>query len=183
MTGSAGIGRVVECVSGCSRTVLLVTVVWVLATGQASHAQDATQDALVAAVGTFWAATSDHERSDAAGAIVALGASFEKVTAALRAKRVYRGEAETGRRVLTRHNQDGLEHPYVVHIPDVYDPAESYPVRVYLHGGVMRPLGDDGTWWRNQDQYLRSDSIVVFRRRGPSHCGGRRARSRISMAY
>jgi predicted esterase len=162
MTGSAGIGRVVECVSECSRTVLLVTVVWVLATGQASYAQDVTQDALAAAVGTFWAATSDHERSDAAGAIVALGASFEKVTAALRAKRVYRGEAETGRRVLTRHNQDGLEHPYVVHIPDVYDPAESYPVRVYLHGGVMRPLGDGGTWWRNQDQYLRSDSIVVF---------------------
>ena len=162
MTGSVGIGRVVECVSGCSRTAMLVTVVWVLAVSQASHAQDATQDALAAAVGTFWAATSDHERSNAAGAIVALDASFEKVAAALRAKRVYHGEAETGRRVLTRHNQDGLEHPYVVHIPNVYDPAKSYPVRVYLHGGVMRPLSDDGTWWRNQDQYLRSDSIVVF---------------------
>ena len=162
MTASVGVGRFVDRVPGCSRTALLATVVGVLAVGPGSRAQDTTPDTLAAAAGTFWAATSDTQRSDAAGAIVALGGSFEEVAAALRARRVYQGEAETGRRVLTRHNQDGLEHPYVVHIPDAYDPSESYPVRVYLHGGVMRPLRDDGTWWRNQDPYPRSDSIVVF---------------------
>ena len=162
MTASVGVCRVVDRVLGCSRTALLATVVGVLAVGPASRTQDTTPDTLAAAVGTFWAATSDVQRSDAAGAIVALGGSFEEVAAALRTRRVYQGEAETGRRVLTRHNEDGLEHPYVVHIPDAYDPSESYPVRVYLHGGVMRPLRDDGTWWRNQDPYPRSDSIVVF---------------------
>ena len=146
----------------CARTALLGTVVWVLAVGAPSRAQDAAPETLAAAVEAFWAATSDAQRSDAASAVVSLGASFDDVAAALRARRVYSAEEETGRHVLTRRNQDGLEHPYVVHIPDTYDPRESYPVRVYLHGGVMRPLRDDGTWWRNQDPYRQSDSIVVF---------------------
>ena len=49
-----------------------------------------------------------------------------------------------------------------MHIPDTYDPSRPYPVRVYLHGGVMRPLRDEGGWWRNQDPFVRPDSIVVF---------------------
>ena len=145
-----------------SRAAPLATLVWVLAVGPSGRAQDPAPEMLAAAVGAFWAATSDAQRADAGDAIVALGASFEDVAATLRARRLYPREPETGRRVLTRRNHDGLEHRYVVHIPDAYDPSESYPVRVYLHGGVMRPLRDDGTWWRNQDPYPRSDSIVVF---------------------
>ena len=162
MTTSGCLTNVVRRASVGSRIALLGSVVWVLAVSPAGRAQDAERETpLAAAVGAFWAATSDTERSDAADTVVALGASFQDVAAALRA-RVYSSQVETGRRVLTRRNEDGLEYPYVVHVPDTYDPSRSYPVRVYLHGGVMRPLRDDGTWWRNQDPYLRSDSIVVF---------------------
>ena len=162
VTSSDCVDRVVCCAPVCSRAAFVVTVVWVLVVGPAGQAQDPAPETLAAEVGAFWAATSDAQRADAAGAIAARGASFEEVAAAFRARRPYPREAATGRRVLTRRNPDGLEHPYIVHIPDAYDPSDSYPVRVYLHGGVMRPLRDDGAWWRNQDPYPRSDSIVVF---------------------
>jgi len=134
-----------------------VIVVLVLAAGLPLGAQGP----LEAAVEAFWAATSADQRSDAADVVVADGAPFEDVVAALRAGRVY-SDVETGRRLLTRRNQDGLDHAYVVHIPETYDPTQPYPVRVYLHGGIMRPLSEDGVWWRNQDPFVRSDSIVVF---------------------
>ena len=145
-----------------SRTVLLVTVVWVLAVSPSIRSQDAVPERLTAAVGAFWGATSDAQRSAAADALEALSVPFEDVVAALRVRRTYSADAETGRLLMTRSNRDGLEHPYVVYIPDAYDPSKSYPVRVYLHGGVMRPLGDDGTWWRTPEPYVRTDSIVVF---------------------
>ncbi len=124
------------------------------------------QDTLAAAVRAFWAAGSDEDGADervAAGrAIVSTASSLGEAVEALRRGRAYSRTVETGRRLLTRKNRDGLEHGYVVFIPDSYDPATAYPVRVYLHGGVMRPLRDDGNWWRSPDTYIRSDSIVVF---------------------
>ena len=153
------INAVMRCARICdARVVVAVTiVVFVLAAGVPLGAQGR----LEVAVEAFWTATSDAQRSDAADAVVALEAPFEDVVAALRTGRVY-SEVETGRHIVTRRNQDGLEHAYVVHIPDTYDPSRSYPVRVYLHGGIMRPLGEGGVWWRNQDPFVRSDSIVVF---------------------
>ena len=162
MTAFGAVGSVIRRVRVCSRARLLVIVAWVLVLSAPSGAQDAADSTLAAAVQTFWAATSDAQRSDAAGAVVEVDAAFEDVVAALRAKRVYSDEVETGRKLLTRRNNDGLEHAYVVHVPDTYDPSRSYPARVYLHGGVRRALSDEGEWWRNQDPYVRDDAIVVF---------------------
>ena len=111
VTTSGRFARVACCARAGSRAALLVTLVWVLAVGPSGRAQDPAPEMLAAAVGAFWAATSDAQRADAGDAGVALGASFEDVAATLRVRRLYPREPETGRRVLTRRNHDGLEHP------------------------------------------------------------------------
>ena len=136
----------------------LAVLVWVLASAPSVRAQDD----LHAAVVEFWLASSSEGRSAAAGAILAADATFDEVAFALRGGRVYSSDVETGRQVLRRQNADGLEHAYVAFIPESYDPSKSYPVWIYLHGGVMRPKRDDGGWWRNPDPFMRSDAIIVF---------------------
>ena len=80
----------------------------------------------------------------------------------MRAGREYRSDVPTGRQLLSRTNRDGVAHGYVVHVPESYDPARRYPVRVYLHGGVSRPKREDGEWWRNEERVIRDDAIIVI---------------------
>jgi predicted esterase len=69
----------------------------------------------------------------------------------------------SGRLELTRANEDGLEHRYVLIIPEDYDPSRRYPAVFYLNGGVSRPdRGAGGSWWRNYDNVLGGDRIAVF---------------------
>jgi dienelactone hydrolase len=83
-------------------------------------------------------------------AVVASGVSFEDALARLRRGRTYAAAVARGRQDLT-HNirggrvaNEGLAHPYTIIVPEGYDPARAYPVRVQLHGGVGRPLRDAG---------------------------------------
>ncbi len=110
----------------------------------------------------YWAAATADEIAGAAEAIAATDADFDAVRSRLEAGRPYRGDVPTGRHLLTRRNRDGTEHDYVVLIPSSYDPARRYPVRVYLHGGVMGAKRRDGTWWPNDGALGRVDSIAVF---------------------
>ena len=120
------------------------------------------QSPLDSAVRDFWAAATDEDRASARDAIVSSGSSVAEVARALRAGRDYAADVETGRRLVSRRNRDGREHPYVVYVPETYHPDASYPVLVYLHGGVMRPKRDDGTWVRDPDRFVRDDAIVAF---------------------
>jgi predicted peptidase len=79
---------------------------------------------------------------------------------------------------------DGVEHFFAVNVPDTYDPARRYQVRIQLHGGVggratSAPVGDgtigalagaeqfyvvpyawaDAPWW-STDQVLNLGAIV-----------------------
>jgi predicted esterase len=75
----------------------------------------------------------------------------------------YSADVPTGRLELTRANEDGLEHRYVLIVPGDYDPTQRYPVVFYLHGGVSRPEREPGgSWWRNYDNVLGGDRIAVF---------------------
>jgi predicted esterase len=75
----------------------------------------------------------------------------------------YSADVPTGRLEFTRSNEDGLEHRYVLIIPENYDPTRRYPAVFYLNGGVSRgDRGAGGSWWRNYDNVLGGDRIAVF---------------------
>ena len=120
----------------------------------------AANEALDAAFARLWAAGSDQETASAVEAILAAGPDAGEVRARLRAGRPY-APAPTGRQALSRRNRDGVEHPYILHVPAGYDPAAPLPLRVYLHGGTMRPLPTGDDWWRGEDRWVREDALVV----------------------
>ena len=124
-------------------------------------AGQSADDALDEALAAFWSAASSDEIAAATAAILATEPGIEPIWGRLRAGRAYERDVPTGRRLLTRENRDGVEHGYVVRVPEGYDPAARYPVIVYLHGGVSRPKREDGTWWRREERLARDDAIVV----------------------
>ena len=142
-----------------TRLALVIVLVLVLFGPGPAHAQ-VDLDALARA---FWASVTDKGGSAARKAILSTepALDFETVADALRRGRHYSADVKVGRRLLTRRNRDGVKFPYLVYVPKTYDPARPYPVRVYLHGGIMRPKRNDGSWWRNPDRFVRDDTIVV----------------------
>ena len=133
----------------------------ILCGGERARAGQSTGSALDEAVAAFWSAASDDEVAAASTAILALDPDVEEIWGRLRAGRPYPGDVPTGRLLLARENRDGLEHEYVVRVPESYDPTVRYPAIVYLHGGVSRPKREDGTWWRREERLARDDAIVV----------------------
>jgi PDZ domain-containing protein len=63
------------------------------------------------------------------------GISFDDAYRALQRGRSY-GPARTGIVRLRNKTSDGVEHHYVLNVPDTYDPSRRYQVRFQLHGGV-----------------------------------------------
>ncbi len=147
--------------SRCRAVVFGLAAALVLCGGERARAGQSAGTALDEAVASFWAAASDDEVAAASAAILVLDPDVEEIWGRLRAGRPYTGDAPTGRLLLARENRDGLEHEYVVRVPESYDPAVRYPVIVYLHGGVSRPKREDGTWWRREERLARDDAIVV----------------------
>jgi len=143
-------------------------------------AQTSTVDA---AFGAFWAAASPEEAAKVVDPIVRAGLNFDEAY-----RRLHRGRAYTARDTgvvrLDNRTSDGVEHFYAVTVPDHYDPARRYQVRIQLHGGVggratNAPVGNgtvgaltgaeqfyvvpyawsDAPWWSN-DQVLNLVTIV-----------------------
>ena len=143
-------------------TGLLVAALAALWATTALPVVAAADETLDAAFSAYWAAETDQDLVSAVDAILATNAPVEQVRAKLRAGRTYSDDVATGRQLLSRQNRNGVEHAYVLHVPESYDPAAPHPVRVYLHGGVMRPLRTDGEWWPNDARLAREDALVVF---------------------
>ena len=118
-------------------------------------------ESLDGAITALWAAESESAIAKAVNEIVATNPSVDELWEMLHTGREYSAQVPTGRHLRSRRNRDGLEHAYVLHVPTSYDPRTSYPLRVYLHGGVMRPRPADGEWWRSEERWLRDDAIVV----------------------
>ncbi len=146
-----------------TRWRLLVCAALVAAAVAARAFQGGSAEApeLDAAFAAFWAADSEQAVASAIEAILAQEPPADAVRSRLRAGRQYAADVPTGRQLRSRRNRDGVEHQYVLQVPASYDPRTPYPLRVYLHGGVMRPRPAEGAWWRSEERWVRDDAIVV----------------------
>jgi len=91
-----------------------------------------------AALAQFVSAASPAEAATAAAAVVASGATFDEAYRALRKGRAYNADVPRGI-AKASHKLGALTFNYQLEVPDSYDPAKSYQMRVQLHGGVGRP--------------------------------------------
>ena len=86
----------------------------------------------------FFAAESPADAQIVADQIAASGASFDDVYARLKKGRKYLDE-KRGEYSLRWKSKSGPYFNNVVDVPDDYDPATKWMLRVQLHGGVGRP--------------------------------------------
>ena len=89
------------------------------------------------AIANFFAARTPQEAAAATDRIVASGVGFDDAYRRLKRGRPYsrevaRGVVQSSRRV------ESSEYFYTLDVPESYDPARAYQVRVQLHGGVAR---------------------------------------------
>jgi PDZ domain-containing protein len=90
-----------------------------------------------AAFASFFNASTPDEIAAASNRIAASGAGFDEAFRRLRAGRVYSRDVPRGV-VQGSYRSGGVEYFYTLEVPDSYDPAKKYQVRVQLHGGVGR---------------------------------------------
>jgi len=91
-----------------------------------------------AALARFVAAGSVADASKAADDVAKSGATFDEVYAALKKGRTYSGTVPKGV-VRDSHKLGDLTFNYQLDVPETYDPAKRWQLRVQLHGGVGRP--------------------------------------------
>ena len=101
-----------------------------------------------AAFHAFWDAKNPDAAAKAAQSVAASGVSFDEARARLERGREYSKQVKRGVVRLQRRSILG-EFFYDVDVPDTYDPARKYQVRVQLHGGIMmretsQPRGNGG---------------------------------------
>jgi len=94
-----------------------------------------------AAFKAFWDAPNASAAEKASHGVVGSGVSFEEAWTRLKAGRTYAKE-KTG---LIRHptSVGGVAIGNIIEVPEEYDAAKKWPLRVQLHGGVGRDLRDD----------------------------------------
>jgi hypothetical protein len=90
-----------------------------------------------AAFSTFFHARTAREVAAASDQIVASGAGFDEAFGRLRQGRVYSRDVPRGVVQGSYRGETG-EYFYTLDVPESYDPARKYQVRVQLHGGVGR---------------------------------------------
>jgi acetyl esterase/lipase len=116
------------------RCLALVLVTIVTVALSASQASGPPADV---AFSNFFHARTAREAADASDQIVASGVGFDEVFGRLRQGRVYSRDVPRG--VVQRsYRSEAGEYFYTLDVPESYDPARRYQVRIQLHGGVGR---------------------------------------------
>jgi poly(3-hydroxybutyrate) depolymerase len=109
----------------------------------ALRAQQPAASALDTAMRAFWDAGSPADAEKRVARVVATGATFDQVLARLKAGRSY-GTARSGH-VELQTSDRGIALDNMAEVPEGYDPARRWPLRVHLHGGVGRAApGENG---------------------------------------
>jgi len=105
--------------------------------GGAALAAAQTSAPIDAAFARFFEARTALDRTAAADRIAATGVEFDDAYARLKRGRVYARDVSRG--VVPRsYRSDAGEFFYTLDVPETYDAARKYQVRVQLHGGVGR---------------------------------------------
>ena len=86
----------------------------------------------------FFQARAPSEVAAASDAIVESGIGFDEALKRLRQGRVYSADVRRGFVQASYRAEGGDEYFYALDVPEAYDPARTYQVRVQLHGGVGR---------------------------------------------
>jgi len=113
------------------------THILALLSGVALSATQAAAPAADAAFSSFFHARTSREAGAAADRIVASGVGFDEAFGRLRQGRVYSRDVPSGV-VQGSYRSETGEYFYTLDVPERYDPARTYQVRVQLHGGVGR---------------------------------------------
>jgi hypothetical protein len=97
----------------------------------------------------FWDARTPQDAGKTAQEIVGSGVTFADALARLKRGRTYAAQPRRGALVHLERRSVAGNFFYDLDVPDSYDPACKYQVRVQLHGGVMmretsEPRGRDG---------------------------------------
>ena len=150
----------------------------------AMHSRPAAQPAAVDdAFTAFWSASSPDEAARLTEGIARAGITFDEAYRRLQRGRAYEPR-DTGVIRMENRTADGVDHSFAVTVPDHYDPARRYQVRIQLHGGVggrqtSAPVGNgtvgtlagaeqiyvvpyawaDAPWW-SPDQVMNLAAIV-----------------------
>jgi poly(3-hydroxybutyrate) depolymerase len=121
-----------------TRMVLLVALLAVATRLVSLTPLSAASPASEAALSQFVSAATPAEAAKAVAAVVSSGATFDEAYAVLRKGRTYKADVPKG---IVKGSQTlgTLTFNYQLEVPQTYDPAKSYQMRVQLHGGVGRP--------------------------------------------
>ncbi len=103
----------------------------------ATLAGQTSAPAIDAAFTAFFTAANSREAAAAADRVVATGVTFDDAWRRLKTGRTYSREVPRGV-VQASYRGDSGEYFYTLDVPESYDPARQYQVRVQLHGGVGR---------------------------------------------
>ena len=111
----------------------------------------------------FWTATSADQQQRSQEQFIKQIPDVTSAYQRLRAGPSFSPDVAVGQQESVRIAADGTRFPYVILVPEAYDPAISYPVEFMLHGGVSRPEWEaGGAWWRRgYDSLKQPDRITV----------------------
>ena len=114
-------------------------------------------------VNRFWQADSEASRMALSEELLLSQPDPAALFELLKAGPVYSDEVPLGEHVLARTNNAGMEFPYMINIPQDYDPQRQWPVEFVLHGGVGRPkpAAGENFWQRSYDRIGQPGRITV----------------------
>ncbi len=137
---------------------LLLASTLLLTQCQSAVGSDANQTL----VDQFWRASSEPEQQQSNARLLETETDVGALYDQLKAGPAYSPDVPTGQLELSRTAPDGTVFPYVVLVPESYDPDRSYPVEFNLHGGVNRPPTAPGEpLWRQGYDGLRDPRRIV----------------------